>query len=192
MSSQISTPDQLKDEAESAYKQGNYLEAARLFEAAAKGYQTGGFIPPAGQTAGDLLLANEMLNNCSVAYLRAGDAGLAYEVVRDTPTVFEKAGDVCRQGKALGNVGAALEALGRSAEAMQAYQKSSELLEQAGEKEHRAYVLQSLSALQLKTGQQFEALATMQSGLEGIQHPSLKQRLLKKMIRIPFSFLSKK
>lgn len=182
MSSEIITPDQLKNQAHDAFKQEDYLEAGRLFKAAADGYQA----------AGEPLQANEILNNCSVAYLKGGDAKLAYEIVKDTPSVFEKVGDFIRQGKALGNLGAALEGLGRYPEAMQAYQQSSELLKQTGDHEYRAYVLQALSALQLKTGQQVEALATMQTGLAEFQNPTLKQRLLKKFIQIPFGLLNKK
>jgi tetratricopeptide (TPR) repeat protein len=182
MTDEISTPEQLNKEALNAYEQEDFLKAARLFEAAAHGFST----------AGEQALNCEMLNNSSVAYLKAGDAEKAYEIVKETPGLLEKAGDIRRQGMALGNTGAALEGLKRYDEAMHAYQQSSDLLKQCGEKEYRAHVMQSLSALQLKRGHQYEAIATMQSGLEVLEHPSLKQRLLKKLLRIPFDFLTKK
>jgi hypothetical protein len=53
----------------------------------------------------------------------------------------------------------------------------------------RAHVLQSLSKLQLKSGRQIEALATMEAGLEGFKKPTLKQRILKKLLQMPFRFL---
>jgi hypothetical protein len=86
---------------------------------------------------------------------------------------------------ALGNLGTALEAVGRLDEAIQAYQQSADVLKQANETEMRASVMQSLSALQLRTGHQLEALATMQAGLDGLKKPSPKQRALRKLLNLP-------
>jgi tetratricopeptide (TPR) repeat protein len=176
------TPQQLKEEGEAAYRQGNYIAAAHAYEASAQGYRA----------TDNELAAAEMLNNSSVAFLQAGEAQRALEIVNETPETFSKAGDTRRQGMAFGNQGAALEALKRYPEAIEAYQRSAELLKQAGEGELRANVLQSLSALLLKSGQQLEALAVMQAGLEGVKRPNPKQRILKKLLHVPFKFLEKK
>jgi tetratricopeptide (TPR) repeat protein len=176
------TPQQLKVEGGHAYRQGNYLAAARSYEAAAQGYCA----------LKDELSAAEMLNNSSVAYLQAGEAQQALDQVKGTADIFAKAGDTRRQGMAFGNQGAALEALKLHPEAIEAYQRSAELLKQAGEGELRANVLQSLSALMLKSGRQLEALAVMQAGLDGVKRPNPKQQILKKLLRVPFKFLEKK
>ncbi len=102
-----------------------------------------------------------------------------------------QAGDVRRQGMALGNLGAALEADGRIEEAVDAYEQSADLLKQVGESEFRANVMQSLSRLQLRTGRQFEALATMEAGLEGIERPNTQQRFLKKLLKLPYKYMGK-
>ena len=172
---------QLVAEGKSAYQQGDFLAAAQVFDAAAAAYQA----------AGDKLNAAELRNNSSVAYLQAGESQSALEAVEGTPAIFSAAGDERRQGMALGNLGAALEAVNRLDEAAQAYQQSAELLQRAGENDLRSYVMKSLSALQLRTGHQIEALSTMQAGLEGIEHPKPKQWLLKKLLRVPFKFLGK-
>jgi len=91
----------------------------------------------------------------------------------------------------LGNTGAALEALGRLEEAIQAYQMSSDLLKETGDKAMRVHVMQSLSALQLRTGRQMESMATMQFGLEEIEKPSLTQRTLQKLLKIPTNLLNR-
>lgn len=171
---------QLVEESQRAYKQGDYLCAARSYEAAAESYQV----------SGEQVIAAEMLNNSSVAYLQSGDGEAALRVVQDTPAVFAQAGDLRRQGIALGNLGAALEAVGSTDTALETYRQSADLLQQVGEDNLRANVMQSISALQMKTGHQLEALATMQSGIDGLKHPSPKQRVLKKLLNLPFKLLN--
>ena len=106
MEEQISVK-QLVSEGKSAYQQGDFLTAARAFEAAAESYTA----------AGNALNAAEMSNNSSVAFLQAGEAQEALRSVEGTPAVFAAAGDKRRQGISLGNLGAALEAVGRLDEA---------------------------------------------------------------------------
>ena len=172
------SPKQLVKEAQHAYKTGAYLKAALGYEAAAESYQSNG----------SHLEAAEMLNNSSVAYIQAGEDASALRVVDGTAEVFADAGDLRRQGMAMGNLGTALEANGRLEDALEAYQQSAELLQQAGETSLRANVMQSLSALQLKTGHQLEALASMQSGLDGLAKPNPQQRALKKLLQMPYKF----
>ena len=172
-------PDQLIKEGNTAYRRGDFLAAARAFDAASQSYQT----------LGESLKAAEAANNASVAYLQADDAQASLRVVEATPQLFAEAGDLPRQGMALGNLAAALEANRRLEEAVELYQQSADVLKQAGEDQLRANVMQSLSALQLRTGRQLEALASMSAGLEDIKHPNPKQSILKRLLRIPFRML---
>lgn len=179
--SEALVPKQLEEEGQAAYKRGEYLAAARAFEAASQSLAS----------SGNTLGAAEMLNNTSVAYLLAGDPHAALKAAKGTVATFSEAGDLTRQGMALGNLGSALEALKHLDDAADAYQQSADLLKQAGEKELRANVMQSLSSLQLRTGRQLEAVATMKAGLDGIEHPNPKQRILKKLLQAPFKFLNR-
>jgi tetratricopeptide (TPR) repeat protein len=172
-------PKQLADEGQAEYNNGKYLSAARLFKAAADGLST----------QGDEMQVAEMANNCSVAYLMAGEAKLALEAAAGTDQLFASKGDTKRQAMALGNQAAAMEHLDQLGEAISTYTRSAELLNTAGEYELRAYVLQSLSALQLRRGRYLEAYATMRAGVMGVNNPTLQQRLLKVLIDIPFKFL---
>lgn len=174
-------PEQLVAEGKAAYLRGDYLTAARTYAAAAESYQT----------AGKTLLAAENANNASVAYLQADEPQSSLESVEGTPQIFAEAGDLRRQGMALGNQAAALEACDRTVEAADLYQQSADILKQAGEDKLQANAMQSLSALQLRTGRQLEALATMSAGLEEIKHPDPKQRLLKRLLRLPFRMLNR-
>lgn len=172
-------PKQLADEGQAEYKKGEYLSAAELYRAAAEGFLA----------AGDELKAAEMANNSSVAWLKAGNAQAALDMASGTEQAFALKGEIRQQAVAIGNQAAALEKLKRLDEAMVAYKKSAELLEQAGDFELRAYVMQSISLLQLRKRHYLEAYATMQAGIMGVKKPNLKQRLLKSLIQIPYNFL---
>ena len=172
-------PKQLADEAQAEYSKGKYLSAAKLFIAAAESYSA----------TGDEVLAAEMANNCSVAFLKGGDAKSALEVVKGTDEVFGSHGELLRQAMAHGNQAAALEGLKRFDEALETYGRSAELLNEIGEFELRAYVQQSISAIKLRKGQYLEAFAYMNNGVSKIDKPNLRQRMLKSLMKLPFKFL---
>jgi tetratricopeptide (TPR) repeat protein len=167
------TLPELIEEGKSAYKKGDFQSAARAYQAAAQGYED----------VGDLLSAAEMSNNSSVAYLRLGDAAAALQAVEGTPEIFAEAQDSRRQGIALGNLGAALDALKRLDEAADAYQRSADLLGQAGEEDLRAHALKSLSVIQLRKGDQMQAVATMQSSLDAGQKPGGKTNIFSRLLK---------
>ncbi len=175
------TLQELIDQANQAYQARNYLNAASLFEAVSQTWLV----------RQEELNAAESLNNASVAYLQAGHPEKALEIVRPTIKTFQDAKDIHRLGLAYGNLAAALEACDKKEEAFSAYQQAADLLLHAGDNENRLQVLQAISALQLKTGKQIQALSTMQSALEDLPKPSLKQKLLLKLLKSPWQFLAK-
>ena len=171
--------EELVQTAKKAYEEKEYRQAADQYQLAAQDYQR----------AGDLLLAAEMRNNCSVCWLQAGDAQRALEAVVGTEDVFAAANDKRRQAMALGNQAAALDALRQLQEAIEKYEQAAELLKEIGDNDLRTYVLQNLSGLQLRTGNQFQSLATMHTALENKKKLSLKERFLKKLLRLPFKIM---
>ncbi len=176
---EIIDPQQLADEGQAEYNRANYLEAARLFKAASDGFLS----------SGNDLSAAEMANNSSVAYLKGGNAKAALDAVMSTDLIFADKGDILRQAMALGNQAAAWEGLNQLDKAISIYNQSAELLNEVGETELRAYVLQSISAIQLRRGQFLEAYTTMGLGVMGLDKPNLSQRVLKSLIRLPFKFI---
>ena len=167
--------------AEKAYRASQYAEAAALFGQAAEDYSA----------AGNQITAAEMANNQSVALLRLGEAQKALDACSGTAEIFAQAGEARLQALALGNQAAALEALERLEEALSLYRQSSNLLNQTGDQESRAYVLKSISALQIRTGHQLEGLASMEAALENKKQLSWQERILKKIIQIPFQMLKR-
>ncbi len=168
-------------EAKANFQHGEYSKAAQLFKAALDYYLA----------CGDALTAAEMANNQSVALLKAGDAQSALSVLEGTDQVFEAAGDQKRLGMAFGNQAAALEAIGKLSEAENLYEKSADALDLAGEKELKAYALQSLSALKLRKRDQFGALITMQSALSSKKKLSAPEMVLKRLLRTVTGLLNR-
>ncbi len=177
----VYNPAQLAAEARQAYAQGDFSAAARSFLAAAQGYAA----------SGADLQAAEAHSDASVALLQAGDAQAALQALETVEQVFSQAGDIRRLGLAVGNRAAALEALDQLEAASTAYEQSADLLKQCGDLDARSYVMQSLSKLQLRRGQQLQALATMQAGFENIPHPSARQKFIRKLLRVPMAFFRK-
>jgi tetratricopeptide (TPR) repeat protein len=165
--------------AEKAYRSGDFAQSANC-------YRLGQQLSAA---AGDTRKAAELANNASVALLQAGDARAALEAAQGTDEVFAQAGDFRAQAMALGNQAAALDALNRLDEALARYRLCSDLLKQAGDEENRAYVLKNISSLQIRTGHQLEALASMDAALQNTKKLSLKEKILKKLLRVPFQML---
>lgn len=168
-------------EAERAYKANDFLGAAKSYQAAAQ----------CCSQSQDQLTAAEMLNNASVAYLQADEPEIALEITLGTDEVFAAAGDKRRQAIALGNQGSAFEALGKLEDAAEAYQASADLLMEIDDRELRPAVMQSLSAVQLRLGKQMEALATMGAGLDQVENPGIKQKILQKILRSPLSLFNR-
>jgi tetratricopeptide (TPR) repeat protein len=175
------TPEELSAAGKAAFENGDYPEAAQNFLAAAEGYRL----------TNDPINAAEMENNRSVTLMQTGEAAAALAAVQDTIPIFQNAGDTRRLAMAHGNQAAALEALGQLDEAETAYQQSADLLGEAGEDQLRASVLRSVSELQLRQGRHLEAVASMQTGLGGLKKPKPKQRLIRRLLDMPFKLLNR-
>ncbi len=161
------------EQANQAYQQGNLQLAVELFSQAADLYR--------GQ--GDELSAAEMRNNLSVALLRDGHYQAALEAAAQTDLVFAQSGDRRRQAIAISNQAAALDSLGDLGQALELYQISAGLFKELGEEEMLAMVLQNISSLQLRTGKQLQAVATMSSALEYKPKLSFRERIIQKLLR---------
>lgn len=180
MSEELSA-EQLAQEARKAYEEEEYEQAAMGFTAAKNAFQANG----------DTLMAAEMANNCSVALLKSGKPQEAYDAAKDTDQVFTQAGDQRRLAMALGNQAAALDVLKKKQEALELYQRSAQIFKELGDMEMRAYVLQSISGIQLSQGKRVEALISMEAALEHKPHLSLRERFLRWLLRIVSKLLNR-
>jgi tetratricopeptide (TPR) repeat protein len=163
----------LMEQGKKIYREGDYLQAAQLFEQAAQAFEQ----------AGKILEAAEARNNQSVALLMGEEAEAALRAVEGTPQMFAQQGDTEREAMAWGNQAAALEALGRLEEAIQAYRTAAERFEALGKSDLRADMEKAIAAIRLKQGRFMDAGMEMISTL---QRPNLPwwQRLLRTLLRI--------
>lgn len=158
------------------YRQGQSSQAVDIFLELQERYSS----------QGNQVKADEMANNLAVALLELDQANRAVDLVVETPERFLAAGEPVLAAQAYGNLGAALTADGRTEEAEQAYRQSLRLFQQEGHDEGMTYAGQALSQLQLKQGRALEALASMESSLEGQKKPGLRQRLMRTLLKLPF------
>ena len=167
-------PASLAEQANLAYKNRQYKQAAALFHQAAEAFSLGH----------NNLLAAEMKNNESVSHLQAGNPQKALEAVLGTDKTFESAKDARRQAAAIGNQAAALDELGRLAEALALYERSAELFAGIKEGDMRALMLKSAAGVKLKRGRVIDAALQMREALEAKARPSPFERLLQFLLRL--------
>jgi tetratricopeptide (TPR) repeat protein len=166
------SPGSLAEQAKQFYLAGDFTSAAKVFGEASDSYKAGD----------DMLMYAEMLNNRSVALLRAKQAQSALEAAQGTDKVFAEAGDLRRQGMSLANQASAQDALKHSNEAIDLYRSAGEILEKAGEDVLRVEVMQLLSVLYLRRLKFYDAIIALQSGLAAVKNPTPKQRFMKKLL----------
>jgi tetratricopeptide (TPR) repeat protein len=175
------TSHELEQNAMAEYQNGNWSLAAQLFNQAREAYEQ----------QGDPLKSAEMSNNLCVTLLQDQRPQEALAVVEGTWNIFLSHVDDLRAAQAYGNLAAAQEACGDSANAEKAYAKAAKLLEKTGDDEARAQTLAALSRLQLKRGKPVQAVASMQSGLEGRSRLSIGRRFLRWLISLPGRILNR-
>lgn len=168
----MTSPAELKEQALQHFHADRLAEAAAGFEQAAQ------LLAGSGDAAG----AAEMRNNLAVVRLAQKDWDAALAAVEDTPAVFHALGDQLREAQALSNLAAAHDGAGRLDRAAELYQQAIDLFRAIGEKENRAACLKALSAVQIKQGRQFQALASMQAGLNNAPELSMRERALKGLL----------
>ncbi len=157
---------QLKQTADNAYQKKDFQKAAELYQQAAQNYEQQNLVVEAA----------EMANNASVAYLQANQPKTAYEMIRNTDILFAEHNLPDKQGLTMGNQAAALEAMGKTDEALEKYMAASEILKSTGLKDNRAYVLKRISTLQIKKGQQVQALGSMGAALDNAEKLSGREK----------------
>ena len=173
--------DFLTEEGKSLYQAKKYLPAAEAFSQAAEAYDV----------LGKTLLAVEMRNNQCVSLLLAKKPQKALEVVQGTSSLFIEAGKIKEAGMALANEATALKDLGENELALEAFTRAGDLFQSGGEEDLYLQTMQSVSGLKLRSRNLTGALFSMQKGLEGIEKPTWRQKLLKKLMDIPDNLLNK-
>ncbi len=91
----------------------------------------------------------------------------------------------------MANQATALKDLGKKQEAVDDFLLAAEIFKDLGEKQMYLQTMQSISALKLKTRNILGALFSMQEGLEELEKPNLRQKLLLNLLKIPQNMINK-
>ncbi len=168
----MATADELKDQGIQQFQQRDYEQAAETFRAARAAYEA------AGQ--GDM--AAEMRVNLGLALhgLDAADDALAeMTAARD---FFQAQNDPHRLAQVLGNMGRVYAKLGNTEQALTSYREASALFIESGDEENYGQTVLAIADLQLRSGNPTQAAATYEVGLDYIQHPNARQKLMKNLL----------
>lgn len=168
-------------EANELYSAGKYQQASNTYSQAADKYLSDG----------NEVRAAEMRNNQCVALLQAKLPGDALTAVKGTALIFKTAGDKLKQAMAYANEATALKDLGKKPEAIEMFTLAAGLFRQLNESEMYQEVMQSISSLKLKSRNIIGALFSMQEGLKQVEKPTIKQKLLLKLLNIPQDLMGK-
>jgi tetratricopeptide (TPR) repeat protein len=173
--------DFLAEEGKSLYQAKKYLPAADSFSKAAEAYDD----------LGKILLGAEMRNNQSVSLLLAKKPREALEAAQGTSSLFIEAGEMLNGGMAVANEGTALKDLGEEDLAKEAFNRAGEIFKSIGEEDLYLQTMQSVSGIKMKSRDLVGAIYSMQKGLEGVEKPSWRQKILLKLLKIPDNLLNK-
>jgi len=176
-----SNNSQLVKEAKDLYQARKYQQAADSFSRAAAVYIE----------LEETSLAAEMKNNQCVALLQAKQPQFALEAVRGTSEVFDRSGDRLKMAIALANEATAMKELGNIDLAIGKFTGALEIFNEIGETDLLVQTSQSLSSLKLKSRNIPGALFSIQKGLEGLNKPNLRQKILLNLLKIPNKFLER-
>ena len=163
------------DEGKKLFTGKKYLQSAAAFSQAAADFQSRGLD----------LMAAEMRNNQCVALLKANQPQQAFDVVQGTVQIFFEEGETLKQAIALANEATALKELGQNQQAIDRFSQAADLFDHLNEREMYMQTMQSLSGLKMKTRNIPGAIISLQQGLESMEKPNLRQKLLLKLLKIP-------
>ncbi len=164
--------ENLKQEGLQNFEKKQYKEAVKCFQACVDALELNGQTPESA----------EMRNNLGVALVRAKEYQKAIEALHGTDQIFANSGDVQKQGMAFANIASAYEGLKNYDEALQTYEKAKECFKACGEQKMLSIVLKYISDLQMKSGKQYQALASLQSSYEENPQSDIKNNFFKRTL----------
>jgi tetratricopeptide (TPR) repeat protein len=133
----------------------------------------------------------EMANNIAVTLIQLNRPQEALAALSGTAELFAEAGEQRLQAQAIGNEASVYEALDVPAKAIALYQRSLSIFDELGDSDARSYTLQALSRMQLKSGQAFQALDSMQAALDARPKRGLIGRMVQNLLRFPSRWLNR-
>lgn len=171
----------LKEQGIRMFRLGEYEEAAETFQKARESYQK----------LGDQKGQAEMLNNLGAVYTQEERWSEAAEAFEKAQQIFEALDDTGGRALTLGNLGSMYRHQGDHETAVTHLKQAIDLFHQAGDPQKEAATLRLVSRIRLGQARWLEALHFYDLSLACVQPAGLKERVLRRLLQIPFSILSR-
>ena len=165
----------LSDAGMQLYREGRCEEAAARFAEAQMAFIA----------ADNFKAAAESANNRGLCWRQAARWADARAALQEARRIFQSLSDVSGEGQVVGNLGAVADSEGEPRQAAACYLEAISLLESAGEHHLAQATYTALSRLRLKHGDWLGALSAFEEGLGQLEHPTVAQRLARKLLEAP-------
>lgn len=166
------TGEELKKQGIEQYMQGDYEDAVETFKQAMAIFED----------EGQADMAAEMQVNLGLALHSMGESEQALEQMNMAHAVFVQIDDPNRTAQALGNMARVYAKLGNSEQAMTNYREASALFLELGDEENYGQTVLAIADLQMRSGQLMQAAATFEVGLDYIENPTGRQKMMKRLL----------
>ncbi len=171
----------LKEQGLRMFRFGEYEEAAEHFQNARALYDR------LGNQRGQA----EMLNNLGAVHTEQERWPEAAEAFDQARQIFETLDDTSGKAQTLGNLGTMYRHQGEHETAVAHLKQAIALLHEAGDPQKEAATLRLISRIRLGQARWLEALHFYDLSLACVQPPGFKERILRRLLQIPFSMLSR-
>ena len=173
--------ERLKDEGIGLFRFGDYDEAAALFD------QAHGLYVELDDRKGQA----EMLNNLGAIHRQEERWNEAAESFNQAKEIVDSLGDSDGQARTLGNLGTVYRHQGDKENAVDHLRSAADLFGEAGERSEQAATLRVISHIRLGQARWFEALHFYDLSLACVDPPGAKERILRRLVQIPLSMLTR-
>ena len=171
----------LKEDGTRLFRFGEYEEAAQLFQEAQS----------VCQQLGDQKGEAEMLNNLGAVRTQEERYNEAAEAFQQARSLFESLEDKDGLAQTLGNLGTMYRYQGDNDTAVEHLKRAIDLFHEEGDRGKEAATLSLISRIRLGQMRWLEALHFYDLSLACVEPPGIKERVLRWLLQIPFSMLSR-
>jgi tetratricopeptide (TPR) repeat protein len=170
----MSTGDELQAQGIKLYAQHDYEAAGRAFQEAQTAYEQ--------NNQPDMVA--EMQVNMGLVHRALGEHQQALEMMQEALHTFQNLGDKKRSAQVLGNLGGVYLALSDKEQAFSAYRQAADIFLELEETQLYSETMMALGSLQVRDGKLFAGAAMYQVGLEALEDPNPRQKLMKRLASV--------
>ena len=171
---EVLSAQDMKEDGLRLFEEGLYPEAAERFEEARQSFEA----------EGDVVEAAEMLNNLGIVYRMQREWDSAITALEEAQSAFSVLSDRSREAQVLGNLGGLYASQGQREKARASLQEAANIFADLGDEQRQGETLLALGVQQWKSGDRQDGLSTYQAGLQALEHPSIGQKALRRLLNL--------